>query len=105
MERGRTHPMLLRRTFKNRVISNRFPELFNCGWTWPPYSPDLNPCDFYLWGYLKDRVYRRSPRTIPELKVEIEKEMRGNSNRYVATSGVKLRVTFGEGFPRRWRTF
>ena len=20
---------------------------------WPPRSPDLNPCDFYLWGYLK----------------------------------------------------
>ena len=21
------------------------------------YSPDLNPCDFYLWGFLKSRVY------------------------------------------------
>ena len=24
---------------------------------WPPRSPDLNPCDFFLWGYIKDRVY------------------------------------------------
>ena len=25
--------------------------------TWPPRSPDLNPCDFYLWGHLKQLVY------------------------------------------------
>ncbi|PNF41627.1 hypothetical protein B7P43_G07619, partial [Cryptotermes secundus] len=25
--------------------------------TWPPRSPDLTPCDFFLWGYIKDRVY------------------------------------------------
>lgn len=24
---------------------------------WPPRSPDLNPCDFYLWGHLKQQVY------------------------------------------------
>ena len=24
---------------------------------WPPRSPDLTPCDFFLWGYIKDRVY------------------------------------------------
>ncbi|KAJ4451228.1 hypothetical protein ANN_02688 [Periplaneta americana] len=24
---------------------------------WPPRSPDLNPIDFYLWGYLKSLVY------------------------------------------------
>ncbi|GFV55783.1 hypothetical protein TNCV_167681 [Trichonephila clavipes] len=23
-----------------------------------PRSPDLDPCDFYLWGHLKDMVYR-----------------------------------------------
>ena len=22
---------------------------------WPPRSPDLTPCDFFLWGYIKDR--------------------------------------------------
>lgn len=25
--------------------------------SWPPRSPDLNPLDFYLWGYLKSLVY------------------------------------------------
>jgi len=24
---------------------------------WPPRSPDPTPCDFFLWGYVKDRVY------------------------------------------------
>lgn len=23
---------------------------------WPPLSPDLNPCDFYLWSTLKDEL-------------------------------------------------
>lgn len=24
---------------------------------WPPRSPDLTVCDFFLWGYVKDAVY------------------------------------------------
>jgi hypothetical protein len=68
--------MLLRKTFKKRVISNRFPSLFNCGWRWPPYSPDLNPCDYFLWGYLKDRVYRNNPTSLEQLEAEIIREMR-----------------------------
>jgi hypothetical protein len=24
---------------------------------WPPRSPDLIPCDFFLWGYVKDKLY------------------------------------------------
>ncbi|PNF15394.1 hypothetical protein B7P43_G01012 [Cryptotermes secundus] len=24
---------------------------------WPPRSPDLTPCDFFLWGFVKDAVY------------------------------------------------
>lgn len=24
---------------------------------WPPRSPDLNPCDFFIWGALKTKVY------------------------------------------------
>ena len=36
----------------------------------PPRSPDENPCDFFLWGYVKDQVYVRPlPASIPELKV------------------------------------
>ena len=25
--------------------------------TWPPQSPDLTVCDFFLWGFVKDNVY------------------------------------------------
>ena len=41
---------------------------------WPPRSPDLNPCDFFLWGYLKERVYSPIPKNIEELKANIERE-------------------------------
>jgi hypothetical protein len=35
-------------------------------------SPDATPCDFFLWGYVKDRVYVPPlPASIPELKVQI----------------------------------
>ena len=51
--------------FPGRLISRRSdPE-------WSPHSPDLNPPDFYLWGYLKDNVYANHPQTIPELKDSI----------------------------------
>ena len=34
---------------------------------WPARSPDLTPPDFFLWGYLKHKVYAHRPRTIVEL--------------------------------------
>lgn len=46
---------------------------------WPPRSPDLNPLDFFLWGYLKDRVYSPSPKTTEDLKTAITREMRSIS--------------------------
>jgi hypothetical protein len=39
--------------FSPRVMSHRYPKHHNCGHSWPPLSPDLNPCDFFLWGFLK----------------------------------------------------
>ena len=37
-----------------------------------PRSPDATPCDFFLWGYVKDQVYVPPlPARIPELKVRI----------------------------------
>jgi hypothetical protein len=24
---------------------------------WPPRSPDITPCDFFLWGFVKEAVY------------------------------------------------
>ncbi|CAH2101362.1 unnamed protein product [Euphydryas editha] len=42
---------------------------------WPPRSPDLTPADFFLWGYLKHRVYAHKPKTLFELKAKIRNEM------------------------------
>nr|XP_022908494.1 uncharacterized protein LOC111419849 [Onthophagus taurus] len=38
---------------------------------WPPRSPDLNPLDFFLWGFMKDRVYATEVNTIDELRHRI----------------------------------
>ncbi|KAJ6648705.1 hypothetical protein Bhyg_03936 [Pseudolycoriella hygida] len=62
---------LLNQYFGERIVSGRYVERFGYGLSWPAYSPDLSPCDFFLWGYLKGRVYRNRPTTIDELKAEI----------------------------------
>ena len=38
----------------------------------PPRSPDLTPLDFYVWGTLKDVVYRRKLAILAVLREEIE---------------------------------
>ena len=40
---------------------------------WPPRSPDLTPLDFFLWGYLKSKVYQTRPQTLQELRQRIER--------------------------------
>ncbi|KAF0710687.1 Reverse transcriptase domain-containing protein, partial [Aphis craccivora] len=42
---------------------------------WPARSPDLSMCDFFLWGYLKDKVFRHRPHTIEDLKQKITEEI------------------------------
>lgn len=62
---------LLKERFGSKVIARSFPEMFDCGLAWPPYSPDLSPLDFFLWGYVKDKVYQENPKTLTELKNRI----------------------------------
>ena len=40
---------------------------------WPSYSQDLNPLDYFLRGYLKDRVRENNPQTREDI---IRKEIR-----------------------------
>ena len=42
---------------------------------WPPRSSDLNPCDFFFWGYFKDRVYSKRLESNEPLKVENDNEI------------------------------
>ena len=41
--------------FGQRTLGERLGE------HWPARSPDLTPCDFFLWGYLKEQVYKEGP--------------------------------------------
>jgi hypothetical protein len=52
----------LNEKFPGRLISHR--SVFQ----WPPRSPDLSPLDFYLWGFVKERVFHSRPANIRELK-------------------------------------
>jgi hypothetical protein len=38
---------------------------------WPPYSPDITPLGFFLWGYVKDIVYKTPVTSFDELKLRI----------------------------------
>lgn len=38
---------------------------------WPPRSPDLTKLDFFLWGAVKERVYRTAPTTREDMKARI----------------------------------
>ncbi|GBO27520.1 hypothetical protein AVEN_245013-1 [Araneus ventricosus] len=54
---------LLRQHFTDaQVISRHFPI------AWPPRSPDVTPCDFWMWGFLKDNIYSRRPAPLSDLK-------------------------------------
>ena len=46
---------------------------------WPARSPDLTACDYWLWGYLKEKVYARKTQDVGMLKLVIEEEIRAIS--------------------------
>lgn len=62
--------MLLRSKFRERIISR------NSEINWPPRSCDLTPLDYFLWGYVKSKVYTNNPQTIVALKAEIRRVIR-----------------------------
>jgi hypothetical protein len=39
--------------------------------SWPPHSPDIMPLDFFLWGYVRDIVYKTPVTSVNELKLTI----------------------------------
>lgn len=40
---------------------------------WPAASPDMNPCDFYLWGWLEGEVNRKNYSSVTQLKAALVK--------------------------------
>lgn len=69
------HFAVIVRQYLNQVFANQW--IGRRGTIeWPPRSPDLTPLDYYLWGYLKSKVYFNRPNTIDELKDRIRNEIR-----------------------------
>jgi len=51
--------------FPGRWLERREPH------EWPARSPDLTPCDFFLWGWAKEELYRAKLRTMERLEYRI----------------------------------
>lgn len=88
------HTALVTREFLNRELPNRWVGL-NGPVTWPPKSPDLTPPDFFLWGYLKTKVYESNHSTPCALRAAIEAA--------VADIDVELCKKVVESVPERLR--
>jgi len=88
-------------TFPNRLIGRNGPT------PWPPRSPDITPLDFFLWGYVKDKVFSTPVPDITNLKARITggfatitEDMLGNTRRetdyrldiFRATKGAHVEV-------------
>ncbi|GFU70725.1 uncharacterized protein TNCV_4224211 [Trichonephila clavipes] len=54
---------------EDRIVSRR------CRYPWHPRSPDLTLADFWLWGYLKSRMYLSGPSSLSGLKDVIRREV------------------------------
>jgi hypothetical protein len=59
---GRIVPDYLDATFPNCWLGRDGPL------AWPPQSPDVTPLDFFLWGYVKDKVYATKVTGFADLK-------------------------------------
>ena len=56
---------VLRLVLEDRIISRR------ADFVWPPWSCDLTPLDYYLWGAVKGKCYVDKPESIDALKDNI----------------------------------
>lgn len=57
---------------------------------WAPRSPDLSPLDFYLWGHLKDSVYKTKIESIEHLKQRITHEAQLITGEHMLNSLVNM---------------
>ena len=57
---------------------------------WPSYSQDINLPDYFLRGYLKDRVYKNNPQTREDIRKEIRRIPQEMLNRVVVYFNVRV---------------
>ena len=92
---ARASMSVLREMFPQHVISR------GGDVPWAARSPDLSACDYFLWGYLKSRVFISKPRTIAELKQSIKEEIAAipeqMTRRVMENLGVRLKQCLRNG--------
>jgi hypothetical protein len=81
---------VVREMFPERVVSLRG-EL-----PLPARSHDLSVCDYFLWEYLKAKVYTIRPRTIDNLKITIWKQISAIPENMARQALGNLRATLEE---------
>ena len=54
-------------------LKDNIPEFISAS-EWPPYSPDLNPMDFCIWGMLESKVCSTRHHSLDSLKRQLEQE-------------------------------
>jgi hypothetical protein len=65
----------MKRVLTNCGPGERFGEKIIAKNEWPPRSPDLNPCDYFLRSYLKQRVDNPLPKTLEDLRSNLTREI------------------------------
>jgi hypothetical protein len=92
----------------SKYLRTRFPGLWigrPAPITWPPHSPDLTPLDFFLWGFVKDRVF------LSPLPAGVVEQLQKGRQRFYVACGKKLttggtsaalsvEVTLNHNYPR-----
>ena len=52
------HSALVHRAHKTVQLLQQETSQFISTDLWPPNSPDLNPVDYWIWGWMQQRVYK-----------------------------------------------
>jgi len=86
---GRGVRNYLNEIFLNRWIGRRGPI------DWPARSPDLTPLDYFLWGYLKGKVYGTKPNNLEELMQRIRDESNGLNGEVIKSAVDNFYIRLG----------
>jgi len=60
---ARSTRALLEQYFGDRVVGKHF------SISWPPYSPDMTPADFWLWPTIKRMIYNGKSEPFPSISL------------------------------------
>lgn len=88
---GRAVTNYLHETFPNQWIGNQGVV------PWPARSPDLSPLDYFLWGFLKNRLFKNVPHDINNLRQNLILEVtalraRGRVIQRAVTNNLRKRM-------------